>query len=398
MGSRLDWLRALIRAGVGDELADRLSRASKVQADVFDAFAGRPAGSFPVRSSSGHLWHEYFETAGERLKVLASGKLGSDGTVAGPAAGYIDTDLGEGNTLGRAGARWDFSAAGTTNTAAMCILGWANPFNAGPDPVPNSPCHFVITPAAAAFDVWQNDVITNVMTHTFKTPLVCDDGATAAGIHEAEVIIEGQTAQLRLPDGAVRLVSHALIASMSGRYAGFEIFYGTQSTDHRPQIHKVWADPTPGDPSNTGNTAAMYRAIQSFGDFDPVAVTQVSNPAANVAVPNAVADIDAANLKITFRAPASGSVLVELTGYLTMTGATTVFWALSGGVGSLSTAVVGQQFTGQVTFRRIMTGLTPNALVTLVWRHFALAAATATFNRDGPNGFVPTMKVTPLRS
>ena len=78
---------------------------------------------------------------------------------------------------------------------------------------------------------------------------------------------------------------------------------------------------------------------------------------------------------------------------------TWVFWSIKSGAATWGTKnVVSQQYSGALTYRHLITGLTPNSTYDFVWQHWALASSTCTFKLDDPNGYQATMSATPIHT
>lgn len=366
--------------------------------EAWQDFRTSPDGDLTVLPT-GQTWRVQHVGTSNKPVVVGGKLVVPNNTTGSVAAGYATVQL-EGNV------KWigaDFVCESyTTNNGSLCLAVWKTQFTSG-QPIPDSPLHFVVGPYVWGVDVWNGNSSTNLISGVFPTPLTAD-GVT---IHRMEAEIVGNTVFVYLPDGQVKSVTDSRIGSNAGRWANVEPFRLNADTDSNCKVVQAWASSrdTPNGARPLG-LASSVRAIKKVADAIPIvlnptvtdyapatnadqAVPTSDGPAAGVGAPE--------NLRVTVTAPASGKVLVELSGYLSMSGSTRVFWSLRYGAGNYKTInVVGQQFTGMVSSRHLLTGLNPGTTYAFEWRHFALAANTATLKLDGPNGYTATMVATPI--
>lgn len=139
--------------------------------------------------------------------------------------------------------------------------------------------------------------------------------------------------------------------------------------------HGFW---TPTSPGGGGTAVAELLATKSH------------NPAVavNTAATATLAAIDTTNLRITFTVPASGAVIVSMSGYLTLDN-TEAQWGLLEGASTV-TGSLGQigfgALNARVTYRVRISGLTPGASKTWDWAHRESFNATAGFRVGGDGG------------
>lgn len=362
---------------------------------VYEDFTDESNGT-PVLSDSGHTWGLVDNgTSNANLRV-ASGFLTNTASAASAAAGYAEIHLDGGNVT-RIGAQFKFQS-GTTNNGCAALVIWKTSIDTGYPTIPDSPCHLTITPEKMEYSTWTSGVgMNSVGIWYFDTPLA-DDNAT---IYEVEVVISGTTAYVRAPDGTVRAFTHTNIASDAGAYACWEVYQSDASTDARAAFSHVWADNTAvGSPHAMLSLSNLYSEMHALSDRAVSTYTTQYAPSTNQdkAVPSgSLADVDATNLSVHFFAPPSGKVLVRLSGFLSMSGSTAVYWAGTHGATTYFTQrVVDQQFTGRVETTRVISGLTAGSEITLKWQHNAGAGSTATLKLDNPYGYDAVMSVTPL--
>ena len=372
--------------------AGGLFAASNVEAALAEANPPTVADEFssysngvPTSLRKGGAWVMWGGSTGAAAyPTVVGGKLTSNisGSVA---AGYAQVQLPANVT--KVGGRFTLGAKTTDNGSAV-LIAWGSSIASTWPAIPDSPCHLAITSTQAIYGVWSGGSFTQVKAWTFDTPLTCD-GAT---VYTCEVWIDRATssAVCFLPDGTVRPVSHAGIGAVSGAWACWE-YYRQATTDALAAFTEVWAT------CRSFEGAGMAKWAAALPNPVPKSVVYAPGSSQDKVAPTSLAAVDSTNLKVSVYAPASGKVLIRLSGYLSMSGSTRVFWAVKAGATAFGTTnVVGQQFTGMVTMERLLTGLTPDLLYDFEWHHFALASSTATLKLDSPNGYVATMTATPV--
>jgi hypothetical protein len=228
--------------------AQSTARAS----ELYDTYTSKGTVALTV-ADSGQTWtlHEEPAGAGATMSII-SGALGSADTGGASVAGYVDVDLGA--PIKRIGARFFWLNAGTTD-GHVAILVWGRSASTLPFP-PDSPCHISIGPTGASWGVWQNQAFSSLGTHTYPRPL-STDGTT---IYEAEVILDGDTFTVRLPDGHVEVVTDSRINTLAGNYAGFEVFQ--DAGDHFGRFVQVWADARDVKSYSENPLGALYRSVE----------------------------------------------------------------------------------------------------------------------------------------
>lgn len=103
----------------------------------------------------------------------------------------------------------------------------------------------------------------------------------------------------------------------------------------------------------------------------------------NATTEDVFADIDATNLAVTFTAPASGEVLVRLTGRYDAASATGYFWALREGTSVVARSVVRLKESSHLGPNAAaaihISGLTPGNSYTWKWAHAGNTATVVSF-------------------
>jgi hypothetical protein len=322
---------------------------------------------------------------GDGLSIIG-GKLTNTATHAGLAAGYAQVTHAQ--NVNRVGARFTFGAYTTTNGAAVVGI-WAAPLNSSYPVIPNAPCHLVITPTAWNYGVFQGNALTNIASGQFSSPL-----ATDGTEHRVDVVINGTTATLLLPDGSLASVTDSRIASLAGRHAFVEVYALDANTDSKAAFTAIWSDD--GTPTAPGDVLPLLVGTRNLTAPTVVQSAPVSN--ADVAVPTSETNVDGTALAVTFTVPA-GCTAVEVTlrGALAMTAPGQVLWGYREGATTQGMAtVVNGQVTGNVGYSHVWSGLVPGSTHTITWRHWCVQSGVATFKREFGAGYWATMKVTPI--
>jgi hypothetical protein len=168
-----------------------------------------------------------------KLRVVG-GKLTNESTVSGRAAGYY-TSASRGAPITAIGARWTFTARGGTPGAMALLVSQTTmhrPFA----------MHLVITPDRWSFGVWPPDGVVpgglqELLSQPFPVPLNQD----GTRVYEAQVEINGERADIELPDGQHQIVTDPRIADWAGSFATFEAYSDNGLTDSRVGFTEIWA-------------------------------------------------------------------------------------------------------------------------------------------------------------
>ena len=169
---------------------------------------------------------------------IVGGKLTNESTVSGRAAGYY-TSASLGAPITIIGARWTFTHRGGTPGAMALVVSQAAlhpPFSV----------HLVITPNLWSFGVWPPDDavpggLQTLLSQPFPVPLNQD----GTRVYETQVEINGERADIELPDGQHQIVSDHRIADWAGSFATFEAYSDHGLTDSRVGFTEIWAQSLP---------------------------------------------------------------------------------------------------------------------------------------------------------
>jgi hypothetical protein len=166
--------------------------------------------------------------------TIVGGKLTNESTVSGRAASYY-TSASLGAPVTTIGARWTFTSRGGTPGAIGLLVSQTAVY------LPFS-VHLAITPNLWSFGVWPpGDVaageLQTLKSRCFRTPLEQD----GTRIYETQVEIQGQRADIKLPDGQHQVVQDQRIADWAGSFATFEAYSDHGLTDSRVGFTEIWA-------------------------------------------------------------------------------------------------------------------------------------------------------------
>lgn len=166
--------------------------------------------------------------------------------------------------------------------------------------------------------------------------------------------------------------------------AGFRVAGGGNRNTHL--VGCTSRDSVALDPASvtTGCTVDINGSgFASAGGVGGLLATKTYGPAVNENKSTSSAtltDVDATNLAVTFTVPASGKVLVRLSGFVTGGATTTYSWGLREGSTTVAEQQVcynQQQAVLRLSSQLLVTGLTPGASLTYKWAHRLAFGANA---------------------
>lgn len=350
------------------------------ETDIWDDFTQKEDGSLTTPILGG-AYRTHGGSIGETaVPRIVSGALTYVPTAGG--AGYAEIPLT--GRLRRIGGRFTLSPY-TTNSGSVVLIGWVGPVSATFPTIPDTPCHLAVTAIGWQYLVFQGNASTSIASGTWAAPL-----ATDGTVHSVEMMIDSSRAKayLFLPDGSIQIISHAYLGSMTPTYACWEL-YRASSTDSIGSWINTWADST--------SDAALVRGLRATTSPLPTYALSYQATSADITIPSSTGDLDATNLVLpAFNAPASGKVLVEFSGQLSMTASAGVLWGVRNGSTTLNLLrVMDQQFSGTCVYRRVLS-LSAGASYTLKWAGLVTVAGAAKLKIDTAGGYHPTMSATPL--
>jgi hypothetical protein len=204
-------------------------------------FANFPDGPPPTVFGDGAatVLNNPKEDPGTRFRV-AAGKLTAEPTRPERYSSYFCSPK-LGAPVVNIGARWTFTRRGGTEhgVAALLISDYLlrSPL----------PAHLVISPTRWSFGIWppaagEETAPLEVLKRGRFDPPLQEDGTT---VHEAEIWLEGERAEIRLPDGSTRIVSDKRIADWAGGYAIFEAHALNGLSDTKVGFSEIWAGRNP---------------------------------------------------------------------------------------------------------------------------------------------------------
>jgi hypothetical protein len=131
------------------------------------------------------------------------------------------------------GAKWSFSSIGGTPSALVLLV--TKRYLRPPYSI-----HLVVTPAMWSIAVWppegeSTDRIT-LYRENFAVPL-----GTNGDLHQIQVLISGDRAEVVLPNGARKFVRDNRIAEWAGSIAVFGAYADDGATADRVAVSEAWA-------------------------------------------------------------------------------------------------------------------------------------------------------------
>ncbi len=207
--------------------------ASPFPAVLADAYATKGTAALGV-ADTGHPWWIAESTAASRLSVIG-GKLTNTTTDAAVRAGYVTTRLP--GLVASMSATFTLSATTNPGGGVVALIAWRWPYGSVSG-VPDTGMHLICSDISWSLTVWENQAQSSSLGGaTFGTPLATN-GTT---VHTISVAISGTTATVTPPTGAAVPITDARIASLAGRFPGFEVYQSNASTDTRAGILTVAA-------------------------------------------------------------------------------------------------------------------------------------------------------------
>lgn len=359
--------------------------------EIYINFDGKRDGPAPFKTDTGEDMEIFQFSSGSAgyKQVLKDGVLvNNPGTNVNTDASYWRGTAKD--IVKRIGARFCFKP-GTTTGGAMCIA-ITNAQLTNAQGVANMSVHFLTSPTAWAYGVWDNAnggfvVLAN---GAYDLPLAID-GVTE---YEMEAWIVGNTAYLDTPDGVRTVVTDARIGndtSFGGKNFFFESFANNGTTDNTVAYSRCWA--------STGKQRVP--APKPFRPWRRIVVV----PQGTVAQPTIPANTsynipNQANPLVTV--PPSGSITVRVQATIKIvTEPATFFIALaySGGAsGSIAstqdtkaTGAQGRVYTAQF----VLSGLPPGKQIGL-YPQIYLSSSDAVLIQAPGSGYYGSMIAEPI--
>lgn len=234
--------RVIVRNGIdGPAVVDVSENDAYTPAGtVRHDFTMAPDGGIP-QADTGQFWLQ----RGPSLPYIADGKLTADGL-----AGYVDVDLGA--PVKHIKATFSFSSEGTTDDSFAGVLIWEHSATGTPFP-PDSPLHLVVGRNYYTADIWKDQVYYGAIggVKYYSTPLTLDTPYTI------EATLQGSIWTIIGPDGVTRQHTDSRFASITGSFAGLEVYGMVPGTTHRPEFLSVEADTGGVFKASTGQSVSV---------------------------------------------------------------------------------------------------------------------------------------------
>lgn len=253
--------------------------------------------------------------------------------------------------------------------------------------------------------VWEGGTMTTTGTFTalqttyFAQPLADDWNPNVAGsgtAHRVEVLIDGDTAIIALPDGTTATVSDTRIASIPATVVCYEIYRHTANSA-ATAFEEIWAgtDSAPASATSIGEVARMLESLPLASLSQYVWHAPVSS--ADVTVPTSLTNITGLP-PITITLPTNcTAVEIEASLYYSITSASRIIIGFAEGATTYAVRSVinSSLYEGVVTYVGIRSGMIPNTTHTFTLQHLVVGSG-AVLKLDAPNGYVVAIKATPI--
>ena len=216
-------------SGQAATVAARLDNQSK-RAEAWVDWSARPDGT-PTALDSGHTLTLSRNSygAGADFRVL-SGTLCNIADTAALAYSYAEVQLAE--AVSRIGVEWVIQAGG--GSPILCV--WKAHLVDTYPTIPDASCHLQIGKTEWKFGVFNDNVLTDILTGTYAAAL--PEGVTL----RAEVYLIGSTAFILLPDNTWHTVTDSRIATNAGDFPCWEVGTIDASTAPCAKLVRCWAD------------------------------------------------------------------------------------------------------------------------------------------------------------
>lgn len=419
----IDTVYAVISGGpVTPVYARTDDRLDSIFADVRPVisidYTTKGTGVAPAVDDNGNASFIRYSASTGNPPKLVSGKLVADPTSnSGTYATYWQVAEPNGLNFSRVGIEFTVAVNDGGVTAAALVL-WDHDFNVGVTMVPASRAHLVIVPGTGTwiFSLCDgNNHLIQVASGNFVKQAFDD---TARWIVDCYVDEDRNVVEILLPDDTVVTVTAAQIASaiaatpgwtgggtllgLSGKFAAVEHFCSANSLINVaafPKFTAMFAERIAPRTRRFISAALVAKIVQATKTIVAPVVALFAPTNGYIGVPSSFTDINTTGAAVTLTVPTGYSAVeVCVNGYLNIGSTTRVLWAVREGgnvLGALS-VVESSSSKGSVYQTFKLTGVTPGTH-TYVIQHLAVGAG-AVLNLDLPNGYVMSIKATPLVS
>lgn len=195
---------------------------------LFDAFASK--GTAPLdRADSGHAW-TLLENASEARLSIIGGRLTNAASAASVRAGYIEANLGD--SVARIGGTFVLGPTSNPGGGVAVFAVWKRRMTSTSS-VPDG-LHLVVSDTNWSLGYYQSGSLTELVGSAIS---LAADGET---VHEVSMDISGSTVTVNTVDGSTS-VTDAIVSSVVGPHACFEVYQGNAATDARAAFIEVYA-------------------------------------------------------------------------------------------------------------------------------------------------------------
>lgn len=239
----------------------------------------RPSGQAltnATRGDEGALFLVTQSAGGSESATTANGRLEVAWPPSSNAALYIQQPLT--SRVRRIGATVGFGPTAGPTSASFCLACWTTD-QATPG-VSEASCHLFVTVYGWTYQVVAGGQFVTIASGSYAAPLPMDYSEL-----RLEVVIEGATAYIFLPDGSTGVATDSRIASLYGYSPCWEFFRDSGTTTVPLAMYETWADNDPQplgrlSPGGLARTMALYpttqTVISALGSYVPTSETNAA--------------------------------------------------------------------------------------------------------------------------
>ena len=286
--------------------------------------------------------------------------------------------------------------------SAVTLVTWSEFIGVPYIQPPDTGCHLSVTDESWQYGVFEDGDIDYVASGWFETPLPTDWDPAVAGsgtLQRFEVVLEGDTAFLWLPDGTTAIVVDPRIESIPREVAGYELFkYEEGGGDCA--FETVWSDTDIGPPGAAGMSEVVrtlrgvFQAITNqrpvYQQYAPANNESFTVPAATTAVDHMPT--------IAFTLPSGSTVMrVEANVTYNVTAQSKIFMGFRAGSSLFGWREVlnTDSFNGIVHYTGYRVGMEPGTGGEFELVHRVVSGTGAELKLDAPNGYTMDWSITP---
>ena len=216
----------------------------------------RPSGQVPSSATAtddGTPW-VISKGVGPESAVVANGRLEVSWPASAPGAYYLQAPMA--SKVRRIGATFGFGPSANYTSGSFCLAAWTTD---GAQPgISQAHCHIFTTVVGWLFQIVTGGMIITITQGGYAAPLPQDWSEL-----RLEVVIEGSTAYIYLPDGSTAIAQDSRIGTISGYSPCWEFYRDAGTTTVPLAFYEVWADTRP-QPLAGFSSAGLARSLALY--------------------------------------------------------------------------------------------------------------------------------------